>query len=471
MRISGNLMNHLKSLGNRLTKHRDLTKGPVFSTMFFFALPMILGNILQQGYNVVDTWVVGHYIGSKALAAVGSAFALMTFLTSFLLGLCMGSGVVFSLCFGRKDKKELEHSICASFVLVTIIAFFLTVFSIISVDVIIIWMNIPMEIIEITKEYFILVFCGIPAIAIYNFFGAYLKAVGNSVVPLIFLGISTLLNIVLDILFVAVLYQGTFGAAVATIISQYVSGIGIGIYVITKNSSIRNAFYQFKIKKSSLKEIANYSILTCMQQSVMNLGILMVQGLVNSFGTAIMAAFAAAVKIDSFTYMPIQEYANAFSTFIAQNVGAQKKGRMKQGIHYAVISMVAYCCFASFVLWFLAKPLMQVFIDENEVMIITEGVRYLHTIGPFYCGIGCLFLFYGLYRALGKPAMSVVLTVVSLGTRVALSYTLAMLPSIGVAGIWWSIPIGWGLADLIGFLYYYKNVFNGLSQANNCIHE
>ncbi|MFG6384430.1 MAG: polysaccharide biosynthesis C-terminal domain-containing protein, partial [Lachnospiraceae bacterium] len=248
-------MNHLKSLGNRLTKHRDLTKGPVFSTMFFFALPMILGNILQQGYNVVDTWVVGHYIGSKALAAVGSAFALMTFLTSFLLGLCMGSGVVFSLCFGRKDKKELEHSICASFVLVTIIAFFLTVFSIISVDVIIIWMNIPMEIIEITKEYFILVFCGIPAIAIYNFFGAYLKAVGNSVVPLIFLGISTLLNIVLDILFVAVLYQGTFGAAVATIISQYVSGIGIGIYVITKNSSIRTAFYQFKIKKYSLKEL------------------------------------------------------------------------------------------------------------------------------------------------------------------------------------------------------------------------
>lgn len=435
---------------------KDLTKGSIFPTMFFFAVPMIFGNILQQGYNVVDTWVVGHYAGSGALAAVGSAFALMTFLTSVLLGLCMGSGTVFSLCFGRKDENGLKDSICASFLLVSAIAVFLTAAALLGIDRIIAWMNIPQEIAGITREYMVLVFWGIPAAAAYNFFGAYLKSVGNSVVPLAFLGLSTVLNIGLDILFVAVLGWGTAGAAIATIISQYLSGIGIGIYTLLKNREIRSAFCSFKIVRPSLLEIANYSVLTCLQQSVMNLGILMVQGIVNSFGTAVMAAFAAAVKIEAFTYLPAQEYANAFSTFLAQNAGAEQTERITKGIRYAVMTVLFYCVFASLLFWFLAEPLMLIFISRNETAIVAEGVRYLHTVGPFYCGIGCLFLFYGLYRALGKPAVSVVLTVISLGTRVALSYTLAQIPEIGAAGIWWSIPIGWGLADLTGFLYYIR---------------
>lgn len=436
---------------------KDLTKGSVFQTMFFFALPMILGNILQQGYNVVDTWVVGHFVGSDALAAVGSAFALMTFLTSVLLGLCMGSGIVFSLCFGRQDDKGLKNGICASFLLAVSIALLLMAASLLSVNRIIVWMNIPTEIMKIMRDYLILIFWGIPAIAVYNFFGAYLKALGNSVIPLVFLGISTLLNIGLDILLVAVHGQGTAGAAIATIVSQYISGLGIGVYTLIKKREVRDAFCHFRIRRKSLAEITNYSILTCMQQSVMNLGILMVQGIVNSFGTAVMAAFAAAVKIDSFTYMPVQEYANAFSTFIAQNVGAKQTIRITKGIRYAVMTIISYCTMASFTLWFLAEPLMLIFIKKEDTAIVAEGVRCLHTIGPFYCGIGCLFLFYGLFRAIGKPAVSVFLTVISLGTRVALSYTLAKVPAIGTAGIWCSIPIGWGLADLMGILCYLKS--------------
>ena len=216
-------------------------------------------------------------------------------------------------------------------------------------------------------------------------------------------------------------------------------------------------FLSFQIRRSSLEEITSYSLLTCMQQSVMNLGILMVQGLVNSFGTAVMAAFAAGVKIDAFAYMPVQEYGNAFSTFIAQNMGAKQTDRVRQGFCCAVGTVVSYCALVSLVLWFLARPLILIFIDPGETAIVAEGIRYLHTVGPFYFGIGCLFLFYGLYRAVGKPAISVVLTVISLGTRVALSYTLSAVPGIGVTGIWWSIPIGWGLADLAGFLCYRRN--------------
>lgn len=433
---------------------QDLTTGPVFSTMSLFALPMILGNILQQGYNIADTWVVGHMIGPDALAAVGSAFALMTFLTSVLIGLCMGSGTVFSLCFGRQDRQQLKSSICASFFLLAAIAALLTAVSVLCVDAMIVWMNIPKEIAAMTRGYLIVVFWGIPAIAAYNFFGAYLKAIGNSVVPLVFLGISTVFNILLDVLFVAVFQWGTLGAASATIISQYLSGIGIGIYVLVKEGEVRSALLHVHVKTSDFKEIANYSVLTCMQQSVMNLGILMVQGLVNSFGTAVMAAFAAAVKIEAFTYMPAQEYANAFSTFIAQNMGAGQKRRVVKGVRYAVATIVIYCLLASLLIWILAKPFLLIFIKSSQKAILAEGIRYLRIVGPFYFGIGCLFLFYGLYRAIGKPAMSVVLTVISLGTRVLLAYMLSAVKTFGAAGIWWSIPIGWILADLTGYVYY-----------------
>jgi putative MATE family efflux protein len=435
---------------------RDLTKGPVFQAMCLFAMPMIIGNILQQGYNVVDTWVVGHYVGPDALAAVGAAFALMTCLTSVLLGLCMGSGIVFSMCFGRRDMKRLEESICASFLLAGICSAALTGAALLGIDEIIFFMNVPEEIVGMTREYMFLVFFGIPAVAVYNFFGAYLKSLGNSAAPLAFLGVSTALNIAFDLLFVAVLGKGAAGAALATVLSQYASGIGIMAYAFFKNPNIRQAFFSFKIKKDRLKEIANYSVLTCLQQSVMNFGILMVQGLVNSFGTQVMAAFAAAVKIDSFTYMPAQEYANAFSTFIAQNVGAKKPERVFAGIRYAVLTSLSYCLAASVLLWFLAKPLLLIFIDSKETAIVAEGARCLHVIGSFYCGIGCLFLLYGLYRAIGKPMVSVALTVISLGARVGLSYSLAPLASVGIMGIWHSVPIGWFLADLAGILYYRK---------------
>ena len=194
--------------------------------------------------------------------------------------------------------------------------------------------------------------------------------------------------------------------------------------------------------------------MTCIQQSVMNLGILMVQGLVNSFGPSIMAAFAAAVKIDAFAYMPVQDFGNAFSTFIAQNYGAKKEDRIRSGLKGAVLLSAVFCLVVSAAVWIFARPLMELFVDAGEAKVIAEGIRYLHIEGAFYCGIGCLFLLYGLYRALGKPDMSVILTVISLGTRVALAYLLSALPVFGVAGIWWSVPIGWFLADMTGMIYY-----------------
>src|SRR5699024_3543242 len=174
-----------------------------------------------------------------------------------------------------------------------------------------------------------------------------------------------------------------------------------------------------------------FSFLTCVQQSVMNLGILMVQGLVNSFGPTVMAAFAAAVKIDAFAYTPAQDFGNAFSTFIAQNYGAGRQARIRAGVKGAVLASFVFCSAVSAAVWVLAKPLMMLFVSEGETAILAEGVQYLHIEGAFYCGIGCLSLLYGLYRAVGRPGMSVVLTVISLGTRVALAYVLSAVPAFG----------------------------------------
>ena len=203
-----------------------------------------------------------------------------------------------------------------------------------------------------------------------------------------------------------------------------------------------------------MREISSYSALTCLQQSIMNLGILAVQGLVNSFGTTVMAAFAAAVKIDAFAYLPVQDFGNAFSIFTAQNFGAKKAKRIQKGLRVAVLTSMAFSLFISICVFAFAEPLMTLFINVEETAVIAEGVRYLRIEGAFYCMIGALFLLYGLYRALGKPGMSVILTVVSLGSRVALAYALSAIPTFGVVGIWWSVPIGWFLADTLGIIYY-----------------
>lgn len=245
---------------------RNLTKGPITVNLLLFALPLMFGNLLQQLYNVADTWVVGRYLGANALAAVGSSYTLMTFLTSI---------------------KGLM------------------------------------------KDYLWVIFLGILATFLYNYFANLLRAIGNSMVPLLFLAVSSILNIILDLLFVLKFHWGVQGAAGATVFSQYVSGIGICIYAYVKVKDIRITKEDMYWGKENLSLILNLSVMTSLQQSIMNFGILMVQGLVNSFGTVIMAAFAASVKIDSFAYMPVQDFGNAFSTYVAQNYGAKEEKRIK----------------------------------------------------------------------------------------------------------------------------------------------
>lgn len=433
----------------------DLTQGPVMKTMLRFAVPMILGNLLQQCYNIADTLIVGQFLGADALAAVGSAFSLMTFLTSILLGLAMGSGTVFSMRFGQKDQLGLREGVLASFALLGVVTVVLNMAVFIGIDWIIWILRTPADLVVMMREYLIVIFAGLVGIFLYNFFASLLRSLGNSVVPLLFLAIAAILNIVLDLWFVAGLNRGVAGAAEATVISQYVSGIGIAVYTRAKFPELFRKDKAVRFRLSRVKEITGFSALTCLQQSIMNLGILAVQGLVNSFGTTVMAAFAAAVKIDAFAYLPVQDFGNAFSIFTAQNFGAKQTERIKKGVRIALLVSMAFSLLISLCVFVFARPLMTLFIHAEETAVITEGVRYLRIEGAFYFLIGALFLLYGLYRALGKPGMSVVLTVVSLGMRVVLAYAFSAVPAIGVVGIWWSVPIGWFLADALGVVFYF----------------
>lgn len=437
---------------------RSLTDGSIFKKLILFALPMIAGNLLQQVYNLVDTFIVGKFIGVDALAAVGACYALMVFITSIIIGLCMGSGAFFSADFGGEDTKKLRQDIWLSFWFILVVTAVISLIAYPAMDVILSILQIPPELMGLTEEYVAIVLAGLFFIFLYNFFAYLMRAVGNSMIPLVFLGISSAMNIVLDLYFVIELNLGVGGAAWATVLSQGFSGIGIAIYAFIKLPILRDRQIKIYFDVSRLKEIMVNDFATCIQQSVMNFGILMIQGLVNSFGVTVMASFAAAVKIDTIAYMPAQEFGNAYSLFVSQNYGAGKNDRIKRGTNIAFITSIVFCATVSLMIFIFAGNLMEIFVAEGEKAIIAEGIRYLRIEGAMYVGIGILFLWYGYFRGINKPHISLVLTVISLGTRVALSYALAPNTALGVLAIWLAIPTGWILADLTGLRLYLKNL-------------
>lgn len=431
-----------------------LLEGPVLKSILILVGPLVISNLMQQFYNIADTIIVGKFVGANALAAVGSSFTFMVFLTSIIYGLCLGSGSIFSIYFGQNNEKGLKQAIYSSFVLIMILSAFLNILAYLLIDNIISLLNVPSEVYPMMREYLFVIFSGITATTLYNFTASVYRSLGDSKTPMIFLSISVILNIILDLVFINNFKWGVFGAAFATVISQYVSGLGLFIYAYWKLKEFRYTKNENLVKLSIIKTIGQYSLLTSLQQSIMNFGILMIQGLVNSFGTSVMAAFAAGVKIDAFAYLPVQDFGNAFSIFVSQNYGADNFDRIKEGFKLSVITSALFSIIISVLVYFFAPQLIGLFLENPDPSIISVGTNYLRTEGAFYIGIGWLFLLYGYYRAIKKPAMSLVLTIFSLGTRVVLAYALA--PTYGTSAIWWSIVIGWFLADIIGFVYYFR---------------
>ena len=339
----------------------NLTKGPITKNLIVFSLPMIAGDLLQQFYNITDTLIVSHFIGSHALAAVGSAYALMTFLTSIFIGLAMGVSSLLSIDLGQQEEERLKSTIVHSFFLIMSITIILTILVYVSINPILHFLQIPSSLLSDTQTYLLIIFSGMIAVGLYNFITCVLRAVGNSLTPLYFLGVSALINIILDLMFIILFHMGIAGTALATVIAQYISAIGITLYFCKHCQHYMPSRKHCHYDPQILSEIAKYSLFTCLQQSCMNFGILLIQRLVDSFGAITMAGFAAAVKIDTFAYLPVQDFGNAFSTFIAQNFGAHQKERLRSGIRIATCVSALFSLMLSLLVFIFAKPLMLLF--------------------------------------------------------------------------------------------------------------
>lgn len=435
---------------------KDLTEGPILSRLLLFSLPMTAANILQQCYNLADTMIVGRFIGEDALASVGSAYTLMVFITSILLGLSLGSSALVANYFGAGKREKMHTTIASSFILIFLLSLIITIISLLSIDWIIRALNTPYELEEMLKEYLFWIFLGLIGVFLTNYFSCLLRSVGDSVTPLVMLAISAVMNIFLDLYFIIDLGWGIAGAAIATIISQYFAGFGLMILTVVKNKNLIPSFLEIAKWRKELRRVLSYSLLTSAQQSVMNFGILMIQGLVNSFGVAVMAAFAAGVKIDSFAYLPTQDFGNAYSFFISQNSGKGMRERIVRGTRLAVLISTLFSLIISFLVNLTAPWLIGIFFSSPSDEIISIGISYLRVEGNFYALIGILFLFYGYFRADGRPSVSLVLTIISLGLRVLLAYSFA--PLFGYMAIWAAIPIGWAVADLAALIFYKRNL-------------
>lgn len=434
----------------------DMTQGNPTTTIIKFAFPMLVGNLFQQLYNIVDSVVVGRFIGKNALASVGSSFMLMNFFSFVIIGLCLGTSVVYSHYFGAKDYDSLRKTIFISFLSIGAFTFLLSIVLFFSTEWMLGLINTPENIFYQAKIYLQTIFLGLIFVYLYNICAALLRAVGDSKTPLIFLALAAIINIVLDLVFVIGFNMGVFGVALATVIAQGISSIGCLIYGFKRVELIRISREDMVFDLEIAKRVAKFGLLTSMQQSIMTFGMVCVQGIVNPFGADTIAAFTAASKIDSIAYLPLQDFGNAFATYVAQNKGAKKNERIILGLKSVVKTIIIFSVILSLAIFLNTGSLMKIFVEANEVTVISMGVEYLSIISVFYVLIGFLFMFYGFYRGMGELRTSLILTILSLGTRVVLAYFLSQIPALGQRGIWWSVPIGWALADSVGFITYHR---------------
>ena len=313
----------------------------------------------------------------------------------------------------------------------------------------------PKETAVYASDYLKYVFGGFVFVGMYNAFAFLLRAFGDSKTPLYFLVASCISNLLLDLLFVAVFRMGTAGAAIATLLTQGFAAVGCGIYTIKRMGFLQFKRKEFVFNTSAFQNIAVYSVLTALQQSISSFGMMLIQGLVNTFRTTVMAAFAADSKIDSVANTPLQDLGNAFSTYTAQNKGAGETKRIREGFRVTSRIIIVLSAIISIVAFVFAPNLITLFVSKDATEVIAVGIGYLRIVSVFYVLLGFIVMFYGFFRGLGEIKISILMTIVSQGLRLLLAYSFA--PIKGFSGVCWAIVIGWFLSDLLGF-YMYKKV-------------
>jgi putative MATE family efflux protein len=432
---------------------KDLSQGNEGKLIFRFAVPMLLGNVFQQMYNVVDSIVVGRFIGKDALAAVGTSFPLIFMLISFVIGVTMGFTIIVSQYFGAKEMDNVKKSINTLYVFLFFASLALTIVGTLAAGPIFRLIDLDPSIIPQARLFLIIYFAGMIFLFGYNGTSAILRGLGDSRTPLYFLVGSVVLNILLDLLFVIVFHWGVGGVATATVISEAFAFIAQIIYLNKYHKVVRFSFKDLKFDPVIFRKGIRIGLPTGFQQTFVAAGMLALYWIVNRFGIDANAAYSTAGRIDSFAAMPAMSFSAALSTFVGQNLGANRPDRVKRGLRRTLLMTGAFALAISFITVFFGHYLMMMFTDDP--VVIDLGSSYLVIIGSFYVVFSTMFAINGMLRGAGDTLIPMFISLFSLWIiRIPVAYVLASVPSIGLKGVFWSIPIGWMAGTILYYLYY-----------------
>ena len=430
---------------------RDLSQGPVGKQIFIFALPMLLGNVFQQMYNVVDTIIIGQYIGTQALAAAGASFPVIFVLVSLVIGITTGTTIIISQYYGARDYVKVKRAIDTAFIFLFFASIALTILGLVFIEDIWRLIGLPAELIPDATLYFSVYASGLVLMFGYNVTSAVLRGLGDSKTPLYFLIISTILNIGFDLLFVLVFHWGIAGVAFATVLAQGIAFALSVIYLNRTHTIIRFAFRGLVFDREIFRKSLRIGIPTGMQHTFVSLGMMALMSIVNRFGTNTIAAYTIAWRIDSFAAMPAMNFGLALSTFVGQNLGANKPERIRQGLIATLKMTTAISLIATVVAWSFGRELMGVFTNNPEV--IDLGYSYLVIISSFYVVFSAMFVTQSVMRGAGDTLIPMFITLISLWLlRIPLSHYLSGIW--GTDGIWWGIPIAWIFGFIAAYIYF-----------------
>ncbi|WP_321309391.1 MATE family efflux transporter [Marinifilum fragile] len=443
---------------------KDFTSGNVTKLIFNFTLPMLLGNVFQQLYNVVDSIIVGKVLGKEALASVGASFPIIFTLIALLIGIGSGFSIVISQFYGAKDINSVKKSIDTMYIFLFVAGFFASIFGIYYSEELFLLLQLPQELIPQATTYLDIYMAGMILFFGFNGTSSVLRGLGDSKTPLYFLILASLINILFDVLFVMVFKWGIAGAAWATVIAQggaFVTGI---LYLNRTHNIMKFSLSKLAFDKDLFIKSLKIGLPSGIQHTFVALGMMALLGIVNTFGTDVIAAYTAAGRIDSLAMMPAMNFSQAVAAFVGQNLGANKIERVRKGFKATFLMSNLFCILMTAIIVIFGSQLMKMFTTDPNVIAI--GEKYLIIVSSFYLLFSTLFTTNGALRGAGDTLIPMFITLFSLWIiRIPVAYFLSA--KIGETGIWWSIPIGWSMGALLSYLYYLTGKWKSKSVVPN----
>ena len=421
--------------------------------LLIFAFPMIIGNLFQQFYTMVDSVVVGRFVSEHALAAVGASYSLTNVFISIAIGGGVGASVLTSRYFGSREYRKMKTSVTTAMLSFLVVSLILGGTGLFFGQEIMELLNTPENILEQATEYLNIYFLGLPVLFMYNILSAMFNALGRSKIPLYLLIFSSVFNIVLDVVFVREFHMGVAGVAWATLIAQGISAVVAFLLFVREMKQYQGEKGDTRFDKEEFSRMSRIALPSILQQSTVSIGMMLVQSVVNSFGAEMLAGFSAAMRIESICIVPMAAMGNVMSSFTAQNLGAGKQERVVKGYHTGYGIVFGFGMTLCVILEFFYQPLIGMFLgEEGTALAMSTGTDYLRFIGWFFTFIGLKMITDGLLRGAGDMKMFTVANLVNLSIRVIVAVTLA--PVFGIAMVWYAVPVGWAANYVISFLEY-----------------